>query len=70
MMSKNELSKKCIVCGNLVNPICDSGHIRRKRGKNAITCSHNCSRIYQEIYRRVFNQIIYRREVNKNGRIK
>jgi len=60
MLSKEELKRKCIVCGQSVHQRSHCGYIVRHRGTGSLTCSHACSKIYMKIYARIFNSLVYR----------
>ena len=41
------------------------GRFKPRRGKNALTCSHKCSRLYTSIYHLLANRFIAERKKNQ-----
>jgi len=63
----NKIRKReCIICRTEFNYNTNSHHNYRKnfRPKSSMTCSRECSIVYQRVYRYLLNK--WKREVKKN----
>lgn len=61
--------KNCIVCGEKIHRGSTKGTHQLRRGKQSITCSKPCSRIYTRISVYIKNKLRWKK-INKHKRLK
>ncbi len=54
-MMQKEPVKYCLICGKEIFRSKNKRNTHKRRGVNAVTCSHNCSIIYIRKYRHKVN---------------
>lgn len=64
-MTEFKPRKKCIMCDKEIYIGGVLGRFKPRRGKNALTCSHKCSRLYTSIYHLLANRFIAERKKNQ-----
>lgn len=65
MQGAEEMQERCLICEKPIYRASYKGGRRRIRGVHAVTCSHNCSKVYARVYAHI--RTIQKMRKRKNG---